>query len=746
MIMVRLLTTFLLLYYSGLLYGQGTLEDYRRANEIKQWNRKVYEVPQHILWSEDGNSLFYRVIKSDGKLGYVLVDIAAKHKENVNLVVLEKQLSVFLQEDTPVNFHTVKWKPLGGASLELTYKDKVYVWDNKGRRLTEKEVGSIRTDDRERYWGSRADDSEGQPVLSPDNKYRAFLKNNNIYIHEVGSEDVERQLTFDGNPGEYYAALMEWSADSRKLAVMKVRKVEVRQLTLLESSPKDQLQPRLIERDYVKPGDALSQYYPAIIHVEDGRVFPVDRKQVENQFSLTRMAWSVDSEAITFEFNKRGHQEYSVMELGAKNGQTRAIIREQSSTFIHYSGKRFRKDLADNKSIIWASERDGWNHLYLIDRESGQVKKQITKGNWPVRKVLHIDEDAKRILFTASGMNVGEDPYLIRYYSIDFDGQGFMDLTPEIANHEAYFNDDYTYFVDVYSTVEDAPRAVLRDGTTGQIRLELERGNIEELLAEGWKAPEVFSAKGRDGITDIWGIIIRPRNFDARESYPVIEYIYAGPHDSFVPKSFYANPSGMYELAELGFIVVQIDGMGTSNRSKAFHDVAWKNLKDAGFPDRIAWIKNAAAKYQYMDLERVGIYGTSAGGQSSTGALLFHSDFYKVAVSSCGCHDNRMDKIWWNEQWMGWPIGPHYAACSNVENASNLEGKLLLIVGELDDNVDPASTYQLVDALIKHNKDHEMIMVPGMGHSSGGDFGERKRRDFFVRHLLSVEPPRWGSY
>ena len=202
----------------------------------------------------------------------------------------------------------------------------------------------------------------------------------------------------------------------------------------------------------------------------------------------------------------------------------------------------------------------------------------------------------------------------------------------------------------------------------------------------------------------------------------------------------------MQELAELGFIVVQLDGMGTSNRSKEFHNVAWKNLKDAGFPDRIKWIKAAAQKYTYMDVERVGIYGTSAGGQSSTGAVLFHPEFYKVAVSSCGCHDNRMDKIWWNEQWMGWPIGPEYAECSNVENAYRLQGKLLLIVGEVDDNVDPASTYQLSNALIKANKDHEMILVPGMGHSSGGDYGERKRRDFFVKHLIGIDPPAWNKY
>ena len=233
-------------------------------------------------------------------------------------------------------------------------------------------------------------------------------------------------------------------------------------------------------------------------------------------------------------------------------------------------------------------------------------------------------------------------------------------------------------------------------------------------------------------------------NYDEAKEYPVIENIYAGPQGSFVPKTFRSYHS-MQALAELGFIVIQCDGMGTSNRSKAFHDVCWKNLGDAGFPDRILWLTAAARKYLYMDISRVGIYGGSAGGQNSTGALLFHPEFYKVAVSNCGCHDNRMDKIWWNELWMSYPIGPHYAANSNVDNAYRLQGKLFLIVGEMDTNVDPSSTMQVVDALFKANKDFDLLVVPGGRHGAGGAYGERRRRDFFVRHLLGVEPPNWNK-
>jgi dipeptidyl aminopeptidase/acylaminoacyl peptidase len=269
----------------------------------------------------------------------------------------------------------------------------------------------------------------------------------------------------------------------------------------------------------------------------------------------------------------------------------------------------------------------------------------------------------------------------------------------------------------------------------------LERADISKLVASGWHAPEVFTAKGRDGKTDIWGVIYKPVNFDATKKYPVIEDIYAGPQGSFVPKSFTSRSE---PLTALGFVVVQIDGMGTNNRSKSFHDVAWKNLKDAGFPDRILWHKAAAAKFPWYDISNVGIFGTSAGGQSAMGALLFHPEFYKVAVSNSGCHDNRMDKIWWNEQWMGWPVGPQYSASSNVDNAYRLQGKLMLVVGEMDKNVDPASTFQVADRLIKANKTFDLFYVPGGGHGAGAAYGQRKLEDFFVHNILHQEPPDWN--
>jgi dipeptidyl aminopeptidase/acylaminoacyl peptidase len=283
----------------------------------------------------------------------------------------------------------------------------------------------------------------------------------------------------------------------------------------------------------------------------------------------------------------------------------------------------------------------------------------------------------------------------------------------------------------------------LRKTSDGSLVCELEKADISELKQSGWQAPEVFVAKGRDGQTDIWGIICRPKNFEPGRKYPVLENIYAGPQGAYVPKSFSGAPR-FASLTDLGFIVVQLDAMGTAFRSKAFHDVCWHDLKDAGFPDRILWHRAVAAKYPYYDISRVGIYGTSAGGQSAAGAVLFYPDFYKAAVANSGCHDNRLDKASWNEQWMGYPVGPQYSDCSNIDNAWRLKGKLFLIVGEMDSNVPPESTMRLADALIRARKDFDLLVVPGADHGIRGPasaYAERRLRDFFVHSLFDKEPP-----
>ena len=366
---------------------------------------------------------------------------------------------------------------------------------------------------------------------------------------------------------------------------------------------------------------------------------------------------------------------------------------------------------------------------------TGKLKNIITPGAYVVRGVDQIDEEKRQVWFRASGKNPGEDPYFIHYYRVNFDSSGLVALTEGNGNHSVQYSPDRQFLIDTFSRVDMPPVHELRRVADGGLVCKLESADAAALIATGWQPPEVLVAKGRDGKTDIWGIICRPKNFDPGKKYPVIEQIYAGPQGSFVPKAWSA--AGRFSfLTDLGFIVVQMDGMGTANRSKAFHDVCWHDLKDAGFPDRILWHKAAGKKYPYYDLDRVGIYGTSAGGQNATGGVLFHPEFYKVAASACGCHDNRMDKASWNEQWMGYPVGPWYSASSNIDNAHRLVGKLLLIVGEMDTNVPPESTMRLVDALIKANKDFDLVVVPGANHGMGGAYGQRRLRDFFVRHLL----------
>jgi dipeptidyl aminopeptidase/acylaminoacyl peptidase len=594
-----------------------------------------------------------------------------------------------------------------------------------------------------RYWGRASKEDSKDRIKSPDGKKEAYISEGNLWITDLESRKGER-LSEDGSPYEYYSSNIYWSPDSKKIVCCKYRPVDTRKLLLISSSPRDQLQPKTEDYDYPKPGDALPVRRPTVFLVDEKKSIPFNVPDVEAQYDLNRVRWDKDSNYFTFNFNKRGHQQYFVYAGDVSTGELRAVVKEESPTFVYYNNL-YQHWMKDGNELLWISERDGWRHLYLYDTPTGKVKKQLTKGEWIVKSVVHVDEEKRMLIFKGCGMDKGEDPYLEKYYTLNIDNGKITPLTPENATHNVTFSSDYSCFVDNYSRVDMPPVVALRSAKDGKVITKPDnQPDTTEAEKTGWRMPEVFSAKGRDGETDIWGMIIRPSDFDPDKKYPVIEYIYAGPHDSHVPKSFGISywPSG---LAEMGFIAVLIDGMGTANRSKAFLDVCWKNLKDGGFPDRIAWMKAAAEKYPEMDISRVGIYGGSAGGQSSMGALLFHPDFYKVGVASCGCHDNRMDKMWWNEQWMGYPIGKEYEECSNVVNAKLLQGNLMLIVGELDNNVDPASTLQVADELIKHNKEFELVMLPGVRHTGGENYGERKRRDFFVKYLLGTDTPKWNE-
>lgn len=768
---------FLFLLLPTFAFAQGTLADYERANGLREKHANLaHNVPERANWIGKTPRFWYRKAVKGGaefvvvnaetlekkpafdheKMAAAVVAVLPPRPEKITALRLPFNEITFTDDERALDFNSdgARWR------CDLTSyackKSDAPAGRFGGRGgggpvapLSAATITGIPGPRYDQIPGQFGQQSGGQrePIsdvrTSPDGKWEAYVNNHNVFVRPKGKQ-AGTPLSMDGSEGNaYMLATLAWSPDSKKLAVFRVRPGYRRKLQYVESSPRDQVQPHYGAIEYAKPGDELDFPQPVMFDVESKRQYVIDNTLCANPYQLSRPEWRKDSRAFSFEYNQRGHQVYRVIEVNATTGQPRVVISEEPKTFFTYSSKKYRFDVADGKEVVWMSERDGWNHLYLFDGVTGAIKNQITKGNWVVRGVEKVDEAKRQIWFQASGMHTGKDPYLIHYFRINFDGTGLTPLTEADANHAVSFSPDMKFYVDTYSRVDLPTIAELRRTEDRKVLTELERGDISELTKAGWRAPEVFSALGRDGKTDIWGIIVRPTNYDPLKKYPVIENIYAGPHSSHVPKTFSAY-NAMQSLAELGFIVVQIDGMGTSNRSKAFHDVAWKNLGDAGFPDRIAWHKAVAAKYRYYDITRVGIYGTSAGGQNSLGALLFHPEFYKVCVSSCGCHDNRMDKIWWNEQWMGWPIGEHYAAASNVDNVHKLQGKLLLILGELDTNVDPASTMQVVNALIKAGKDFDFLEIPGAGHTNGGAYGDKKRYDFFVRHLLDVKPPDWN--
>ncbi|WP_336959974.1 S9 family peptidase [Sphingobium aquiterrae] len=598
--------------------------------------------------------------------------------------------------------------------------------------------------------------ADNHPRRSPDGKWEAHVENFNIAVRPIGG--MWKRISSDGSDGNFYdPESIAWSPDSQKLAAYRVRPGFHRIVYKVRSSPADQVQPELTTQLYPKPGDAVDIDTPVLFHVAEARALPIAAGLFDNPYDMSALAWSKDSATLSFVYEQRGHQLARIVQVDAQTGVPHAAVTEAARTFVN-EGRRFRHDLDNGRGIIWMSERDGWNHLYLFDGRSGKVTRQITRGPWVVRDVLKVDEGKRQIYFTASGMRAGEDPYFQHFYRVDFDGSHLTALTTVDAYHDVALSPDMATYVDTYSRVDLPPVSELHRSSDGALIATIEKGDISRLLAAGFKAPEPFIAKGRDGKTDIYGLIVRPRDFDPVKTYPVIENIYAGPHSSFVPKTWWPfgyhgggdKVIGMQSLADLGFIVVQIDGMGTLNRSKAFHDVAWKNIADAGFPDRILWHKAAAAKYPWYDIGKVGIYGGSAGGQDTLLGLLFHPEFYKVGVAFAGCYDNRMDKISWNEQWMGWPVDASYSASSGVDNAWRLQGKLLMIVGELDSNVDPSSTFQVADALIKAGKVFDLLVVPGEGHAAGRstgpiDYGQRKQFDFFLHNLAGQETPNWNE-
>lgn len=623
-------------------------------------------------------------------------------------------------------------------------------------------IGDVNDKTRPRAWGLVRDLSlpaDDTPRRSPDGNYEAFVAGDNLVLRTLAN-GATRTLSRDGSPGDFHdPETIVWSPDSSRVALYRVRPGLQRRISRVDTSPRDQLQPKLQTQLYPKAGDPVDIERPVLFEAESGRRIDVPDALFANPYEMSPLQFRADGKTLAFRFVERGFNRVRLIEVDARSGAARSVVEESSKTFVNSWG--YRAEFADvgnrGEQILWQSERDGWNHLYLVDGKSGRLR-QLTRGPWAVRRIVQVDEARRQVWFAANGREPG-DPYMQHFYRVDFDGRHLVHMTPGDGWHEISLSPDLAHYVDTWSRLDQPDVTELRDARDGHLLAEVERGDASALFAAGYTPPETFVAPGRDGKTPIWGLVVRPTHYDRARKYPVIESIYAGPHDAHVQKKFWpfdAQSSnerliGAQALADLGFIVVQIDGMGTMNRSKAFHDVAWKNLGDAGFPDRIAWHKALAARDSSYDIRGgVGIYGASAGGQNALSALEFHPEFYTVAVAYAGCYDNRMDKLSWNEQWMGWPVDDSYVRASGVANADRLRGQLLLIVGEQDENVDPASTYQVADALIRSGKDFDLLVVPGAGHGVGRaqepiDYIQRRKFDFFVRHLLQRRTPDWNA-
>jgi dipeptidyl aminopeptidase/acylaminoacyl peptidase len=747
--------------------------DYRRAEQMLDWYaaRMVAGDSVGPEWLPDGNRFWYRNKVAAGA-EYVLVDPTT----NVRRLVFDNARlasAMSLAKDTsydPVKLPFTRFRFVDGErAIEFNASKKRFRCD-----ISAYTCSVLDTLPDERAF-----------VLSPDSVWEAFAYQYNLWIRPRGGGD-SIQLTTDGERYWSYGVTeprpqqllrrdslppqrpqVRWSPDSKRLAVARSDERHVEHMHYISFTSQ---RPRHFSQPYALPGDTAAPLpgihvltLPTGLAADGGsnglsgkRTVPATNVRAEfavrpNQIQLTGGAdstWNKASDRVYLTFLTRASKALHLLEVDASTGASRVVAKDSAKTWVELSPRDPSSWYAteDGSDFIWWSERDGWAHLYRLDRD-GNVKNRITSGAWAVGAVRHVDETAKQVYFTARGREPGRLLYYAHLYRAGFDGTGLTLLTPEDADHRIEFSPSGRYFVDITSTIEQPPVTYLRAVPDGRIIRKLEEADVSRLAAIGWTPPEVFQVKARDGITDIYGVMFKPSDFDPSKKYPVLDHIYPGPQVGSVGPWNWTTGGEERALAELGFIVLEIDHLGTPLRSKAFHDNYYGNFIDNGIPDHIAAIKQLGARYSWMDLDRVGIYGHSGGGFASTDAILRFPDFYKVAVSGAGNHDNRSYNIYWAEKYQGLMERDtvrktdNFASSANKTYARNLKGKLLLMHGDMDDNVHPAMTIQLVDELIKANRDFDLIIAPDRGHGLNEPYFIRRRWDYFVRHLLGKEPP-----
>jgi len=729
-------------------FAQGALQDYQRAERFLSGNVRhlVYVADVSPHWIEKTNRFWYERLSAKGK-EFVLVDA----DQNTSSPAFDHARLAEALSRVSKQQYTATALPLSG--LELVDGEKSLHFSIDGAKWT------CQLDKYECQVKAPSPDVMNE-APSPNKRWAAFVRDHNLYLRDVSTGTV-LQLTHDGVAGWDYAtplpslrvmvdqgtedvkqpAAVFWSPDSSKLVTYRLDSRNSGRFTSLQFVPPDQLRPRAFTYVYPLPGEVLARAEPIIFDIQSGK-----RIDVQTSIDLPfqdgpGFDWFPDSKSFYYDYDERGYKAKELRVVDASTGEQRVLVREQSDSYVD-PGETFYRFVEATGEILWSSERDGWNHLYIYNQKGGQLENQITQGPWVVRGIEHVDEKSRRVYFLANGREKNEDPYQAHLYSIGFDGKGLQLLSPENADHSVSVSPDGTFFVDNYSRPDVPGEAVLRRTKDGSEVRVLEKTDASELLKTGWKFAEPFPGKAADGTTDIYGLIWRPSNFDPAKKYPIVEFVYTGPQAFFVPKSF-GRTLWLQSVAELGFVVVMVDGRGTAGRSRAFHQFSYRNLGGA-FEDHVAMIKQMATRYPYMDATRVGIFGTSAGAYGAAHAMLAFPEFYRVGVSTSGDHDARLDKAWWNEAYQGYPVQDDYAAQSNVTMAGRLQGHLLLEHGDIDDNVHPVETIRFVDALMKANKNFDMLFVPNMFHGESGEHAlylVRRRWDYLVQNLLGVTPP-----
>lgn len=736
------------LFVSGhFIQAQITEETYHRAEYFLSNNiqREVYHLDVSPNWIGNSNTFWHQTYTRDGKR-FFITDIDTKSTkelfDHTRLAQLLSEQSGVEVSEKDLPFGRVQVNKEGGISFQ--WRNQNWTFSPPSNELSA---------EKQRENGSR------DFAISPDGKWKAYTRNFNLFVENLETGE-ESQLSFDGKKDYEYASFwgwsdmmygengerpyhfsVSWSPDSKFISTQIVDLRLAEKMYLLDWSQDDKFRPQLMSYYRGSPGDTtVVQYIPVIFDVENGK----PRKFTSltgTHFNSTSLRWSPDGQTLNAIHTKRGYKGLSLIEVNRDNGDIRTIYSEDSKTNINSPTLR----RLENGNFIISSEKSGWNHLYLHNWENGQLINPITSGQFVVTNITYIDEENGLLYFEATGKQEGVNPYYPMLYKVKLDGSGLQLLTPENAYHDISFRGGKDYFIDNYSRVDMPTVSVVRELSTGNVIYEISKADISNLTERGYQSPKTFTATGKDGKTPIYGIYYLPTTFNSRKKYPVIDYTYTGPHTASTPKTFSAGLIGLQQpMAELGFVVTTIDGLGTAGRGKSISDMSYNNLGD-GTTDHVLAIKELASTSKFLDVNKVGIFGHSAGGYDAARAMLLHPDFYKVGVASAGDHDHRMEKAWWPEMYMGYPAGDFYHEQSNVTNAANLKGHLLLAHGGIDENVNPSATFKLAEALINAGKDFDMFIWPSRNHSFGrtnGDYFTKKRWDYFIEHLMGEKPLR----